>query len=766
MRTATRLGLLAALVTLLVPQASAQFGRAAGDNFVFFSEGLNFRLTLEGSRTYFRTVEDPIGEEGMVAEYDFFNDSRTLGFRFSGGREGISFLDNVTEGDTLFFKFRAEPVHAGQGDDNFTLRFEDRFGSLGNVSDGNNVPFRLDWTFPDSLLDGTWHDLAIPLPPQTYNELQAIKDGANPDPFTANWEYSGSTGGVDGAVDPEGPIGTDGLGPNTNERPQFWREFEWSNVYNVGTYWPVDPSGDGSATVWFDDFYIGNSDVDLADLRDAPEVYAAPLTPAVSDNVVTLDLVQDPAYVAYRAYFSGSPISGVPATAADSMNVIATSIIEPRLFPTLDPTDAEDVAARYVALRPHPNVGDETVDLYYGVSTFNLFGEETMTLATGGPVQVTRETRPWIFEVSADAADDIIGDLADGDVDPAALELSGRRPFQLGVGEGTGFNFGDPEVAGDASANVWVAFAEDSEDEDNTLFIVYAEVEDDILIAGQDADQDGRFDGTGNQEKYDSIFMRFGGYEIEDGIASGGNLFPEVGTDRPDYVVFFQLLRDNPDDTSQRMVTGVDMFSGSDPIGEIVSPAVEVTATGYRFMAVFGASEIVRDGEDVFERPASNEISLIPFSLNLQDQDFDNVFSTSNRTLYYDTDRGDINGAYGQIFATPLQWPAVALVGSDVVAVAEEGGPADDGFRLGQSHPNPVASGTASVSFDLPESAPVSLTVYNVLGQEVLRVMDREDRRAGPHTVRVDVSGLAAGLYVYRLNAGDRTATSRMVVVR
>ena len=55
--------------------------------------------------------------------------------------------------------------------------------------------------------------------------------------------------------------------------------------------------------------------------------------------------------------------------------------------------------------------------------------------------------------------------------------------------------------------------------------------------------------------------------------------------------------------------------------------------------------------------------------------------------------------------------------------------------------------------------------MFNTLGQRVALVADG-DFAAGEHTVTFDTSSLAAGVYVYRLSAGDFAATRRMTVVR
>jgi hypothetical protein len=82
-------------------------------------------------------------------------------------------------------------------------------------------------------------------------------------------------------------------------------------------------------------------------------------------------------------------------------------------------------------------------------------------------------------------------------------------------------------------------------------------------------------------------------------------------------------------------------------------------------------------------------------------------------------------------------------------------------YALYQSRPNP-ASGNATIDFDLPETAPVTLTVYDISGRMVRTVVD-ETLTTGEHEARV--SGLAPGVYVYRLKAGEFNAAKKMVIV-
>jgi D-alanyl-D-alanine carboxypeptidase len=85
-------------------------------------------------------------------------------------------------------------------------------------------------------------------------------------------------------------------------------------------------------------------------------------------------------------------------------------------------------------------------------------------------------------------------------------------------------------------------------------------------------------------------------------------------------------------------------------------------------------------------------------------------------------------------------------------------------FELEQNYPNPFNPST-HIRYMLPASADVRLSVYDLLGREVsLLVNERLD--AGIHEVGFDGAALAAGVYFYRLQAGDFAQTRRFVLLK
>lgn len=86
-----------------------------------------------------------------------------------------------------------------------------------------------------------------------------------------------------------------------------------------------------------------------------------------------------------------------------------------------------------------------------------------------------------------------------------------------------------------------------------------------------------------------------------------------------------------------------------------------------------------------------------------------------------------------------------------------------DDYSLAQNYPNPF-NPTTRIKFYLKQGGKVKLAVYNIIGQKVAELVNQE-LPSGFHEVEFNGAGLASGVYIYRLNAGNIfTSVKKMIL--
>ena len=85
-------------------------------------------------------------------------------------------------------------------------------------------------------------------------------------------------------------------------------------------------------------------------------------------------------------------------------------------------------------------------------------------------------------------------------------------------------------------------------------------------------------------------------------------------------------------------------------------------------------------------------------------------------------------------------------------------------FNLDQNYPNPF-NPTTLISFSIPKSNNVTLTIFDVLGNKVA-VLVNEKKPAGNHTISFDAKDMTSGIYFYSIKAGDFLKTKKMLLVK
>jgi hypothetical protein len=90
-------------------------------------------------------------------------------------------------------------------------------------------------------------------------------------------------------------------------------------------------------------------------------------------------------------------------------------------------------------------------------------------------------------------------------------------------------------------------------------------------------------------------------------------------------------------------------------------------------------------------------------------------------------------------------------------------------FGVSPNYPNPF-NPTTTIKYQLPRTSEVRLTVYNVLGQAVRRLVDAKVE-AGYHSVEWDGSNevgaqVASGIYIYRFTADNYLNVQKMILMK
>jgi len=89
-------------------------------------------------------------------------------------------------------------------------------------------------------------------------------------------------------------------------------------------------------------------------------------------------------------------------------------------------------------------------------------------------------------------------------------------------------------------------------------------------------------------------------------------------------------------------------------------------------------------------------------------------------------------------------------------------------YELAQNFPNPFNPST-KINFSVPRNSFVSLKIYDILGKEIIKLVNNEFKSAGKYTVEFNASNLSSGVYFYRIEVeGEKqfVMTKRMVLIK
>jgi hypothetical protein len=108
-------------------------------------------------------------------------------------------------------------------------------------------------------------------------------------------------------------------------------------------------------------------------------------------------------------------------------------------------------------------------------------------------------------------------------------------------------------------------------------------------------------------------------------------------------------------------------------------------------------------------------------------------------------------------------------VGYSPVGVLSDVKPSKNGsgilkYDLAQNFPNPFNPSTI-IAYSISASSNVTIKIYNVLG-ELVTTLVNEYQSVGSYNINFNASGLSNGIYFYKLQAGNYTATKKMLLLK
>jgi hypothetical protein len=188
----------------------------------------------------------------------------------------------------------------------------------------------------------------------------------------------------------------------------------------------------------------------------------------------------------------------------------------------------------------------------------------------------------------------------------------------------------------------------------------------------------------------------------------------------------------------------------------------EYNSTGQIYFARWQASDsTVQYLKKIIPMPADYARSFKMDFIKYDGNPTDPVVPSKNWSLVKST----MDGQH-MFFATPLTKVQMAKIGFDTLRTTEveDEAAVPDEFSLCQNFPNPFNPST-TIRYEIPHASRVELKVFNLVGEEVATLVDR-DHVAGRFEYRFAAASLPSGIYFYRLRADSYAETRKFLLVR
>lgn len=120
---------------------------------------------------------------------------------------------------------------------------------------------------------------------------------------------------------------------------------------------------------------------------------------------------------------------------------------------------------------------------------------------------------------------------------------------------------------------------------------------------------------------------------------------------------------------------------------------------------------------------------------------------------------------YQGVYATEWFIDEFHITGNTDVAADDRQVIALQSMQLGASYPNPFNNST-NIPFELSHSMRVTMTIHNVLGQEVAVLVNDAVLTAGTHRIQWNAESATSGVYLVRLLSEGHAQTAKLLLVK
>ncbi len=186
--------------------------------------------------------------------------------------------------------------------------------------------------------------------------------------------------------------------------------------------------------------------------------------------------------------------------------------------------------------------------------------------------------------------------------------------------------------------------------------------------------------------------------------------------------------------------------------------AWQVVVTNYKFtpadLTINAGDTVVWTNQQGFHNVVADDGSFTSGPASSSSWTYRKVFTAPGDFRYYCV----IHGSPGGVGMSAI----VHVSGISTGITDRDEAPAK--FTVEQNYPNPFNPSTV-IRFDVPQTEHVTVKVYDILGQDVATLMNGE-ASAGHHEIEFNAVDLPSGIYLYRVEAGNKSELRKMILLK